>query len=75
MKKLTAYNLACGCVQVFKTKVTKIEMYMEHQAYHVREFGLFVDGRYIQENWLVFDTFKDATKCFNRLIQITKARA
>jgi hypothetical protein len=73
MSQLTAYNLACGCVQKTKIGADTIELYREHSTYHVRRFSAYVDGqRRVQEFWGVFETVKDARRAYNRQKQIAK---
>lgn len=70
---MTKYKLACG--QVFNKTIgaDKIEIYMEHTAYHVRRFSRFIDGKLVKEAWLVFDTLKEAKQAYKRQIEIAKA--
>ena len=70
---VTAYQLACGQFEEIKLYHGKVEIYKEHNCYHVRRFSYFIDGlRTIQESWLVFDTLKDARKAFRRQVSILK---
>ena len=73
MKQLTDYNLSCGHIQIYKKPYAKIELYKEHSTYHVRSFSYFIDGRPIQDTWLVFDCLKSARKAFKRQIEILEA--
>ena len=66
MKKLSAYELACGKVEnLFFDKThlfeTKIELYVEHGAYHVRGFKHVVNSSSSTRLfWEVFDTLSEA---------------
>lgn len=73
MKKLSAYSLACGHVQNKKIGADKVELYKEHNTYHVRRFSTFIDGRKIQEVWLCFEKLVDARRAFSRQCCIAKA--
>jgi hypothetical protein len=73
MKKLSAYQLACGYVQEKRIGADKIEIYREHGAYHVRRFSKFNNGfNTVQEAWLVFDKLIDARRAFSRQAEIAK---
>jgi len=73
MKKLSAYQLACGYVQERRIGREKIELYREHSTYHVRRIADFIDGiRTVQEAWLVFEKIVDARRAFARQCEISK---
>lgn len=72
--KITDYTLSCG--NVFKKTFGSnwVELYKEHNTFHVRRFSLFIDGySKVQDAWLCFDNLKEAKKCFNRQCDLAKA--
>jgi hypothetical protein len=72
--RLTDYQLSCGSVQFQDVGADHVELYKEHNVYHVRRFSRFVDGlRRVQECWLTLTTLTDARRAFKRQCDIAKA--
>lgn len=73
MTRYTAYQLACGAVQIFEGQCAgsfKVELYMEHGVYHVRSFHEVLDPlgpSTIKRHWSSFHTVKEAQKLFSEL--------
>ena len=72
-ERITAYNLSCGKVYELKTNFAKTELYKEHNVYHVRRFSKYIDGRWIQDAWFIFERLDNAKKCFSRQKDLMKA--
>lgn len=71
--QLSEYQLSCGYIQqkTLKTSYlfeTKIELYKEHNCYHVRAFN-YVKGSSSCDKiaWTTFDELKNARKYFKSL--------
>lgn len=73
MKKLSMFELKCGGVQNETVDAghlyyIRIELYMQHAAYHVRAFKHVVGSSSCDRiAWNVFDTLKEAQKNFKEL--------
>lgn len=72
MSKLTAYQLACGAVQRVKRGADYVDMYREHNMYHVRRFSDSVGGRRVQEFWGCFERVVDARRAFKRQVELAE---
>jgi hypothetical protein len=72
--RLTAYSFACGYIEQRSTNHAEFrdndlytELYMEHSAYHVRQFDRRNPTRTpMMTLWEVFDTLSEARSLFNR---------
>lgn len=78
--KLSVYQLKCGYVQVEEVFLTcyhwvKLELYNEHNCYHVRAFNS-VKGSSISNKlaWDCFDSVKDARKRFIELSNLYRSK-
>ena len=56
---LSAYGFACGHVDKREYKNSSVELYKEHNTYHVRRF---IEGN--RDIWESFDTLKEAKRLF-----------
>lgn len=71
---LTKYELSCGKVERKLIKGQTIDLYLEHNTYHVKRISPYIDNfRYVVESWLCFDNLKDAKKAFKRQCEIAKS--
>ncbi len=70
MNKLKQYELACGKIQEVKKYFSKIELYLEHNTYHVRRFSDVLGGKKVNDAWLCLDNYNDAQKAFKRQCEI-----
>ena len=65
--ELTSYGLACGYHQVYLVHgLTRVELYREHNTYHVRLFPS-AGGKWIQ--WESYDTLTEARKVYQYMIR------
>lgn len=48
--KITGYGLACGYVETHEKEAKKVELYMEHECYHVRFFDKGQQIKWIEWN-------------------------
>lgn len=63
---MTAYNLACGHVFTHTNSKCKVEIYREHNTYHIKAFKL---GTRIV--WECSNSFSEAKKIYLNLINNT----
>lgn len=61
--KTTGYGLACGYKQEFIRDTKKVELYMEHECYHVRFFDTGKQFKWIE--WNSTRSLTDARKMFS----------
>ena len=64
LKRLTAYEFACGFVERIEKNNTRITTWKEHGVYHVRAHEFEGRGRL---EWNSFRTLQEARKDFARL--------
>ncbi len=63
MKSVSAYNLACGCVQ----REENFSLSREHSVYHVKGFD-----NQEKHVWKSFDTLAEARKELKKLVKENK---
>lgn len=61
--KLTAYGLACGYVETHEKDTKKVELYVQHECYHVRFFDTGKQFKWIE--WNSTRSLTDARKMFS----------
>ena len=60
---LTDYALSCGYIEVFSIASTKVTLWKEYGAYHVRKHD---HGTGERVSWEVFDRLSEARRFFKR---------
>ena len=69
---LTVYGLSCGYIERIGYDHGAVTMWREHEVYHVKRTSRFIDGRAIQEAWLVFNKVGDARRAYRHQVSILK---
>lgn len=69
----TQHELAFGKINQKIFGADKIELYREHNIYHVRRFSKSICGKLVQESWLSFERLNEAKKAFQRQCDIAKS--
>ncbi len=67
---LSAYQLACGYIERLSLKHGMVTFWREHGVYHIKRTSYSIDGRPIQDSWLVLETVKEARKAYKRQCDI-----
>lgn len=64
---LTKYGLSCGYIETKTRNFIRIELYREHETYHLRAFDESADAAQFRLSWDTFPTLGAARAHYRKL--------